>query len=281
MSPTELKAVFRRILMGAAAPVLLADCGGGGGVCGNYHPPPAYTATAGMLADGGADCSNVCDAGYFCEPLSATMVRCNAPLCTGRNPAGTIETDLSQLKGLGGYLASMAHFEAASVAAFNQLADELFALEAPDDLVARAMQAAHEEVIHAEQMARLSRRRGVTPPAPRLSIAPRRGLEGLAIDNASEGCVREAFGALIGLHQSAHATARDVREAMAKIAHDEISHAAFSFDVARHLRSRLEGAARARVDAAQEAALDALLHQAFESADPPFAAELGLPSADT
>src|SRR5438270_348399 len=141
MSPTELKAVFRRILMGAAAPLLLADCGGNGPL-GFCHPPPPQLVAASFLPDGGPDCIGAC---------------------------------------------------------------------------------------------------------------------------GTEGCVREAFGALVGLHQSAHATARDVRAAMGKIAHDEIAHASFSFDVARHLRSRLDDAARARVDEARETALDALLHQAFAS----------------
>src|SRR5688572_11899266 len=108
MSPAELKAVFRRILMEAAASAVA----------------PA--------------------------PVSNEDTREPMLLCAGRSPAGAIETDLSSLHGSGGYLARMAHFEAASVAAFEQLADELVALEAPAFLVEQALKAAHDERMHAE-----------------------------------------------------------------------------------------------------------------------------------
>ena len=51
---------------------------------------------------------------------------------------------------VGDYFASCAHLEAASVVAFDVLADELAAYGAPYDLVASCRDAAIEEVAHAE-----------------------------------------------------------------------------------------------------------------------------------
>jgi hypothetical protein len=272
MSPAQLKAVFRRILMGAAAPALLSDCG----------PPCSspQTVTTVLLADGGADCS-ACATG-ICTVVDGgptPLVSCGV-VCKGRAPAGTIETDLSELNGIGGYLARMAHFEAASVEAFNQLARELVSIAAPARLVEQALQAAHDEVVHAETVSKLARRRGTTPPVPRITMAPRRSIDQLAIDNAAEGCVREAFGALVGLYQSAHAAADDVRIAMAQVAEDEVAHASFSFELALHLNERIGSATRAKVREARDEAVAELLHQAFAADDVPFRDELGLPPAD-
>ena len=161
MSPTELKAVFRRVLMGAAAPLLLSDC-----YCIDCpHPVVLLDAgfpDGGRTEDGGLTneaCLSLCagNGAFRCVDVSARegtpAVQCTF-VCAGRSPAGSIDTDLSSLHGVGGYLARMAHFEAASVTAFNQLAEELVALHAPASLVERALKAAHEETMHAELLAR-------------------------------------------------------------------------------------------------------------------------------
>jgi hypothetical protein len=285
MSPNELKAKFRRILMGAAAPMVLASCGGGGGpFC---HPPaPTRITFSSGFPDGGL--AQACTQGCgdpVCTDVTADAggvptVQCAVAFCTGRHPNGTLETNLGALDGIGGHLARMAHFEAASVAAFFQIAQELQSLGAPAALVSMAKQSARDEIRHATAVGALARKRGVVPPAPKLKAAPPRGLFALALDNAREGCVREAFGALVGLYQSEHATELDVRETMQRVAQDEIAHAAFSFELARHLDEQLSADERAQVAAAREEALDVLLHEALEFQDLPWRDALGLPGAD-
>jgi hypothetical protein len=188
--------------------------------------------------------------------------------------------DFSQLHGAGGYLARMAHFEAASVAAFTRLADELEELNAPVELVEQAGRFAREEVIHAHAVAALAKKRGAHPPGPKLKPLPLRTLEQVAAENAAEGCVREAFGALVGMHQSLYATAPDVRTTMKLVARDELTHAAFSFELQGHFFFRLDSEARARVEVVREKAIAALLHQVFSYEDAPWREELGLPAAD-
>jgi hypothetical protein len=201
-------------------------------------------------------------------------------LCDGRHPAGIVPGDFTKLRGAAGYLARMAHFEAASVTAFMHLADELADLDAPLRFVEQARQAAREEVVHAHAVAALAKARGAVAPPPRLKPPPLRTLEEVAADNAAEGCVREAFGALVGFYQSVHAAAPDVRATMTLVAADEISHAAFSFELHRHFVSRLDEPGRERVEQQRECALSELLHRAFTFEDAPWREELGLPNAD-
>ena len=201
-------------------------------------------------------------------------------LCDGRHPAGIAPTDFSELRGSGGYLAQMAHFEAASVAAFTHLAAELDDLGAPLNLVEAAKQAARDEVVHAHAVSALAMKRGAKAPVPMLAPPPLRTLEEVAAENAAEGCVREAFGALVGLYQSVHAGASDVRVTMRHVARDEISHAALSFELHRHFLARLDVEARERVEKKREQALAELLHRTFTFEDAPWRDELGLPGAD-
>jgi hypothetical protein len=281
MSPDALKAKFRRILMGAAAPALLS-CGAPGGVgppnpCQNFKP----TYHRIVFEDGG-----IPDGGEYSYCIDATAdagqpaVDCPS-FCEGRRPNGTLETDLGALDGLGGHLARMAHFEAASVAAFFQLAQELESHRAPAALVAQAKRSAKDEQRHASTVGALARKRGVVPPAPKLEAGPARTLFALALDNAREGCVREAFGALVGLYQAEHATEADVRETMRRVAEDEVAHAAFSLELARYLDERLSADERAQVERAREEALEALVQQALEPHAMPWRDALGLPSAQT
>jgi len=108
-----------------------------------------------------------------------------------------------------------------------------------------------------------------------LSGAPR-DLEAIAIENAIEGCVREAYGAILATHQARTAEAASVRRFARTIARDERRRAALAFDVGRWLDERLDAQARARVAAARDGAFDALLTEvtACAESDP----RLGLPS---
>lgn len=155
--------------------------------------------------------------------------------------------------------ARAAYYEAGSVSSFRRLARELQAHRAPRDLVRRARRAAREELRHARSAARLALGAGATqlyvPPLP-----PRgpRSLERVAMENAVEGCVHEAFAAAVALRQAARAEDPAVRDAMRAIAGDEVAHAQLAWDVAAWLDGELDTATRARVHAARRAALEEL-----------------------
>jgi hypothetical protein len=71
------------------------------------------------------------------------------------------------------------------------------------------------------------------------------------MENAVEGCVREAHGALVAAFQATHASEASVRAAFAKIAVDEAEHAELSFALDTWLSAQLAPAERLQVDAAK------------------------------
>lgn len=73
----------------------------------------------------------------------------------------------------------------------------------------------------------------------------------LALENAVEGCVREAYGAVVAAHQGARAADPEVRAAFARIAADEAEHAELSFDIDAWLMPLLTADERGLVDAAK------------------------------
>jgi hypothetical protein len=158
----------------------------------------------------------------------------------------------------GAYLARAATLEAASVAAFRRLAAELSAYGAPRSLIDAALAAAQDEVRHARVTARLARRWGAQPARPRIDPVPLRSLEEIASENASEGCVRETFGALEGRWMALRASDARVRRAYRRIAEDELRHAALSWRVARWIEPCLPEVARSRVQAARRRAMSDL-----------------------
>ena len=130
----------------------------------------------------------------------------------------------------------------------RQLDRQLRALRAPEALLVRVHRARADEVAHARITTALAERFGARPPAPRVSgardpHAPDALLQ-LALENAAEGCVREAYGALVAAHQASHATDAGVREAFARIAVDEAAHAELSFALDEWLSPRLSDSDR-------------------------------------
>lgn len=130
--------------------------------------------------------------------------------------------------------------EAASIPAFLQLAAELLAHGAPDPLVARALDAAEDEIRHAAMCARQATRLGgrrvvpVVPPSPlRPAIAGVEGLARLAVESWLDGCLSEGAAAARAGWGAAHAT--DAASAMTqrRIHGDEARHAALGWDVLR------------------------------------------------
>jgi|HubBroStandDraft_4_1064222.scaffolds.fasta_scaffold10933_6 hypothetical protein len=122
-------------------------------------------------------------------------------------------------------------------------------------LVAAAKRAAHDELRHARIMRAFAARFGGTPCRPRVERGPIRSLEEMAIENAAEGCLRETFGALVGMWQARFAGDPQVRRAMRAVARDESQHAALSWEVARWIEPRLGTDARARLAGAKADAI--------------------------
>jgi hypothetical protein len=217
-------------------------------------------------------CTDACQAmdrnsDVTCQPVSRAgnrvIVDCtfSAFRCVG----GRLTDGLAppELAGdvLGAFFAESAWLEAASIHSFERLARELADHAAPDELVQAARTAAKDEARHARALARLARKYDAEIPRVVHRDGPTRSLEAIAIENAVEGCVGETYGALVAHWQAEHASDREVREAMATIAPEELSHAALAWAIAEWADARLDAEARDRVrdarDAAREVVLDA------------------------
>ena len=195
----------------------------------------------------------------------------------GRRPEALAEAAFSdEVTTTAGWLGRVAHLEAAAILAFRDLRRDLRALGAPRRLLRAASRARRDEVRHARVMGALARRHGANVPPPRAEAGALPTLEQLATRNAVEGCVRESYGAVVARWQAMNASDREVRSAMARIAHEEAAHAALSFAIDAWARPRLTREARARVDGARAEAARALVAVAERGAVPRSAA-LGLP----
>lgn len=193
----------------------------------------------------------------------------------GRRPPGLGAIAVTTDDEVGRWLATIAHLEAAAVPAFLLLARELVAHQAPAALVHAALVAADDEVRHARVMGALARAHGVTPPPVTVAPTELRDLPTLALDNATEGCVREAWAAACAQHQGEAAPDPVLAAALRAIARDEHRHAALSRALDGWLRSRLGPVSRRRAALARRDTLDALW---LEADHPPAAAgALGWP----
>jgi hypothetical protein len=163
----------------------------------------------------------------------------------GRRPVDFV--DVASGGTVRGHLLRAMHHEAESVRAFERIARELRAHGAPAELIDAAEAAAREERVHAERCAALV--------GTHVEIAtdelPARSLAELAIDNAREGCVGEAFAALCAVVQAQAAATPALREHFAAIASDELGHAALAHAIAAWLDAKLDATDRARVAAAR------------------------------
>jgi hypothetical protein len=178
---------------------------------------------------------------------------------------------------MGQHFARCARLEAASVTAFQRLHDELAAHGAPQRLLRRIKAAARDEVRHARQTAALAEKHGARPFRSSVRAAPSRPLFYIARENAVEGCVRETYGALVGLWQASNVTDSGLAQVLQRIAQDEINHATLSWDIANWLAPRLSARENRALIRAQAGALTALRR---ELATPPHAdlvKHLGLP----
>ncbi len=216
--------------------------------------PGAYTtAYEAAQSDGGSDGG---DAGATCPAFTdQVVVQCGYP-CLGRRTSGIDDPTPCEAEALGAVFANRAYLEAVSVHAFARLEHELAFHGAPPALRRDARRARRDEVRHTAMTMRLARRFGETAslPAP-AADAPVRGLFEIARENAVEGCVRETYGAVMGLVEAATSSDSDVRRSSQRIAEDECRHAELAMDVARWLAPQLTPSEREAVNAAVDHAI--------------------------
>ncbi len=180
---------------------------------------------------------------------------------------------------VGAHFASVAHLEAAAVPAFFELASEMNLHGAPHAMSRAARHSARQEIVHARLVGRLARRFGGEVPVVQRGETAPRSLFDMAKDNAFEGCVREAYGALLAAHQATHARDPDVRSVFARIAKDEAEHALLSLALHDWARSRVSDAERRVLDETRDQGV-ASLHTTVTAEEPDRALALaGLPSA--
>lgn len=132
--------------------------------------------------------------------------------------------------------------EHASVTAFLQLAHELLTLDAPLELVARALDAAEEELGHAWAASALASRFAESPVvtiAPRLEAREAQSRSAalcrLARESWLDGCLNEGLAARIAAVEAAESNDPGEAAVCARIAHEEAGHAALSLDILRWL----------------------------------------------
>lgn len=172
----------------------------------------------------------------------------------------------------------MAAAEAASVVAFEQLAEELETHGLCAELVARSRRAAVDEARHYRMAAKLARKFGGTVRCGSVREPSRRNLLELAVANVCEGLVVETLGAAFGWWQAAHAGERSVRRMMEQIAADETEHAVLSWDLDAAMRPRLSASQRAELDAATGQALVSFEEELGASPPAELVDRAGLPS---
>ncbi len=155
------------------------------------------------------------------------------------SPVRPTEPDPSgDLDGVVSFWRRAAQSEAAAVPAFLQLAAELITHDAPEALVDRALDAAHDEIHHARACAAMASRLSGRPERPSLPDAaprpPLRGVEGLgrlAIESWLDGCLNEGAAAARAFFAAEHATDVVARSTAAAIARDEARHAELGWSV--------------------------------------------------
>ena len=230
-----------------------------------------------MAVDLGLLCPHLCvdhDV-YAGKILSCELDRVDAGVgfekCTyipecigGRRPAELVRAAVGG-ELVGRWLAEAAQLEAASVPAFEVLARELRAHDAPSELIARALASADDERRHARVMTQMARAQGARPGPVRVVVRGPRPLEAIAYENAVEGLVREAYGARVAIDPA--------------IAADEERHAELAADVHAWIRPRLSYAARLRVDEARAAARAQLIAECAVELPRGVRDALGLPDA--
>lgn len=201
----------------------------------------AYAALQGWLGTGGTETARVSLVGGLAPwTLQGPMVVEGRPLHVDGHLVRPALARLprarsAEARAARDHFASSAQYEQSSVWTFLRLAAELAAVGAPAALVARALDAADDEVRHAELCAAAAG--GVVlAELPRYLAQPRftarspRALAILADEAWRDGCLNETAAAEEARLAAAEA-AGPIAAALATIARDEAGHAALSWDV--------------------------------------------------
>jgi len=208
----------------------------------------------------------------------ARSIECNWTTLCGRKTEGQIAPPAIDAAP-GSWLAAAAWLEASSVEAFERLAAELSRYGAPRSLIREARRSARDEVRHALIMRRLALAHGAKSLIPDRAKGSRRSLVRIALENATEGCVRETFGALVAMHQARNAADRSVCAAMRAIARDETRHAALAWSIDRWIQKRASPSTRRRIERARNAEIARLAGELLQSPSEAQIHVLGVPSA--
>ena len=244
-----------------------------------------------LSVQSGAVCDTLCPDflgqslySHNCEataPDATGAVSVNCAFCrTGRRPDGwTLTPGTSSETPLGEFFARLAELEAASIPAFRTLVSDLELHGAPARLTDLARSAIRDEREHTRLMGSIAKRFGATPRVPMVKRRGATSLEEVAVQNAVEGCVGETFGALVATFQAQHADDAEVRLAMARIAEDETRHADLAREVAAWADGLLDAAARERVMAARNRALETLREEVAVELHADLRATAGMPNA--
>jgi len=191
--------------------------------------------------------------------------------CIGRRPHGHRELAVTAPT-WSAWIRRQAHLERASVAAFDELASWLDDRGAPLRLSQRCRASAADEVIHADLFDALLRREG-SEPSPVVADPCAPTTLDVATHNATEGCVSEAFGALIAGVQAERLRDPELQAIFGRLADDELRHGQLAWDLHIYLLSELDAAAGAIVGEHLEGAFERLPQEARAQAQ---AAPLGL-----
>jgi hypothetical protein len=217
-----------------------------------------------LIVDSGSTCGSggldeslvAVDAAGTVSVMRKARVEDGDPGCiAGRRPEGFVAVAATGQSSVGALFAEIAELEAASVYAFARLAEELDVHDAPRALVEEALASIDDEVRHAKMTAAIARRYGVDVAPTVVDARGVRDLLSIAIENATEGCVRETFGAAVATYQAARAEDPAIAGAMRLIAEDETRHAALAWDVAAWLDAMLSEEQRTKVAAARAQAV--------------------------
>lgn len=215
--------------------------------------------------DSVTSCEAVGAEGYADKPWdvdnTSVTIKCTAhfiepAFCTGRRPLGHREAEVA-LGSRAAWFAAHAHLERASVAAFTELATWLQRRGAPDELRARCLAAAADEVVHADALEALALREGAEVLPPGADPVPD-DLFTVALHNAVEGCISEAFAAMLATWQAEHAAAPALRALFTTISADELRHGQLAWDLHAWLWDQLTPAEQQAVAQAQQRAQQAL-----------------------
>ncbi len=211
-------------------------------IAGTYGTHSAYLAAQGLVIVSGADPQPRISVLAGLAPwtmIGATTVEGRPLIQGGQLVRPTIKllpfARSAEDRAVRDHFASSAQYELSSVWTFLRLAEELAAVGAPAALIAAALDAADDEVRHAELCAAAAGGAELSPlpmsaARPRFTARSPEALAILAVEAWCEGCLNEGAAAEEARLAAAETTGA-TRSMLASIARDEAGHAELSWAV--------------------------------------------------